>query len=117
MSDIKVNVSCNSAEDWKMSVVIYAFHPVNFIYTFEIDEPYLYSLNDWMKLITGNIPISLGRISVDEYGYYRFSVGVTDPGSECRVFNSMRIDDSRFSTELSKALNEAVELNLKFAAI
>jgi hypothetical protein len=96
-----------------MRIFIYCSNPINFSYTFEIDDPYIYSLEDWRRLAEGNDALCLCGIALDD-GYYQLSVGVTEPGVECELYSHMAIKEEHLSEELTNAIDEAVELNLKF---
>ena len=97
---------------WNMVITISCSTPLNFIYTYEFDEPYLYSLERWKKLAGGPDALSLGGLRLFD-GYYQLTVGITNPEGE--VYSNMRIKKEYLSDVLTEAIHKAMELNLEFA--
>ena len=100
------------SKEWGMTMYVTCDSPFHLVYTFEFDEPYLYSLNDWRTLANGSEPIDLGGVSFS-CDYYKFTIGYSD--SEPEVYSRMCIKKEHLSDELTKAIDKAVRLNLKFA--
>jgi hypothetical protein len=113
--EMKTKVELHTEEEecyWSMTITV-SSKSKGFALYFFISEPYLTSLNDWKQVAAGETPASTKNGLEYKDGYYHVDDDAHGLGND--IHSKMSIKKEYLSSKLICAIDEAVDLNLKFA--